>query len=36
MFDGTEDGCKIWRKNYLCFEKWHEELSKFAEAEINE
>ena len=30
MFDGTEYWCKIWRKNDLCFQKWHEEFSKFS------
>ena len=30
MFDGTEDWCKIWRKTDLCFQKWHEEFSKFS------
>ena len=29
MFDGTEYWCKIWRKNDWCFQKWHEEFSKF-------
>ena len=29
IFDGTEDWCKIWRKTDLCFQKWHEEFSKF-------
>ena len=29
MFDDTEDGCKIWRKNDLCFPKWHEKFGKF-------
>ena len=28
--DGTEDWRKIWRKTDLCFQKWHEELSKFS------
>ena len=30
MFDGTEDWCKIWRKTDLCFQKRHEEFSKFS------
>ena len=30
MFDGTEHWCKIWRKTDLCFQKWHEEFSKFS------
>ena len=30
MFDGNDDGCKIWRKTDLCFQKWHEEFGKFA------
>ena len=29
MFDGTEYWCSIWRKTDLCFQKWHEEFSKF-------
>ena len=29
MFDGTEYGCKIWRKTDLCFQRWHEAFSKF-------
>ena len=27
-FHDTEEQCKIWRKNDLWFEKWHEESSK--------
>ena len=30
MFGGTEYWCKIWRKTDLCFQKWHEEFSKFS------
>ena len=30
MFDSTEGSCKIWQKNYLCFQKWHEEFRKFS------
>ena len=30
MFDSTEYWCKTWRKTYLCFQKWHEEFSKFS------
>ena len=30
MFDGTEYWCNIWRKTDLCFQKWHEEFSKFS------
>ena len=30
MFDGTEYWSKIWRKNDLCFQKWHEGFSKFS------
>ena len=30
MFNGTEYWCNIWRKTNLCFQKWHEELSKFS------
>ena len=33
MFDGTEGWCKIWRKTDLCFQKWHEKLGKFSQAE---
>ena len=29
MFDGSEYWCKIWRKNYWCIQKWHEEFNKF-------
>ena len=29
MFDGTENWCKIWRKNDLCFPKWHEQFGNF-------
>ena len=29
MFDGTEDWCKIWRETDVCFQKWHNEFSKF-------
>ena len=29
MFDGTEYWCKIWRKNDLCFQKWHEVINTF-------
>ena len=30
MFDGTEYWCKVRRKPDLCFQKWHEECSKFS------
>ena len=30
IFDGTKDWCKIWMKNDLCFQKWHEKFSKFS------
>ena len=30
MFDGTNYWCKIWRKNDLCFQKWHERFNKFS------
>ena len=30
LFDGTEYWCNIWRKTDLCFQKWHEEFSKFS------
>ena len=29
MFDDTEDWCKIWRKAYLSFQKWHQHFGKF-------
>ena len=29
IFDGTEYWCKIWRKNDLCFQKWHEVINTF-------
>ena len=29
-FDGTEYWYNIWRKTDLCFQKWHEEFSKFS------
>ena len=29
MFGSTEYWCNIWRKTDLCFQKWHEEFSKF-------
>ena len=32
-FDGTEDWCKIWMKTDLCFQKWHDKLRKFLQAE---
>ena len=28
MFDGTAYWCKIWRKNDMCFLKWHEEFGR--------
>ena len=30
MFGSTEYWCNIWRKTDLCFQKWHEEFSKFS------
>ena len=30
MFDGTKYWCKIWWKSELCFQKSHEEFSKFS------
>ena len=30
LFDGTEYWCKIWNKTDFCFQKWHEEFSKFS------
>ena len=29
MFDGTEDWCKILRKNDLCCPKWNEKFGNF-------
>ena len=34
MFDGTEYWCKIWRKTDMCFQKWHEEFSKFSPGHV--
>ena len=31
--DSIDDWCKIWRKNDLCFQKWHEEIGNFSQAE---
>ena len=31
IFDGTEYWCIIWRKTDMCFQKWHEEFSKYSE-----
>ena len=31
MFDSTGDGCEIWRKANVCFQKWHEEFAKFSQ-----
>ena len=33
MFDGTDDWCKILKKNEFFFPKWHEEFGKFLQAE---
>ena len=30
MFDGFEYWCKICKKTYLCFQKWHEQFRKFS------
>ena len=30
MFIDTQDWWKTWRKNDLCFQKWHEEFGKFS------
>ena len=30
MFDDTKYLCEMWRKNDLCFQKWHKEFSKFS------
>ena len=30
MFDGTEYWCQIWKKTDLCFQKSHDEFSKFS------
>ena len=35
MFDGTEYWCKIWNKTDFCFQKWHEEFSKFSAEHLN-
>ena len=32
MSDGTEDGCKTWKKTDWCFQEWHEEFGKFPQA----
>ena len=29
MHHNTEEWCKIWRRTYLPFEKWHEEFGEF-------
>ena len=34
MFDDTEYWCNIWRKTELCFQKWHEEFSKFSSKRV--
>ena len=34
MFDGNKYWCKIWRKTDLCFQKWHEEFSKFSPEQL--
>ena len=34
MFDGTEYWCNIWNKTDLCFQIWHEELSKFSSEHV--
>ena len=36
MFSDTEDWCKIWMNTDLCFQKWDEEIGKFAWVEISE
>ena len=30
MFDDTEYWCKIWRKTDVCFQRGHEQSSKFS------
>ena len=30
IFHDTEEWCKIWRKNDIWFEKWHEKFDKFS------
>ena len=30
LLDGIEYWCNIWKKTDLCFQKWHEEFSKFS------
>ena len=34
MFDGSEYGCKIWRKTNLCFQKGHEKFGKFSPEQV--
>ena len=34
LFDGTEYWCKIWMKTDFCFQKWHEEFSKFSSEHV--
>ena len=29
IFDETQDWCKVWRENDMCFQKWHEEFDHF-------
>ena len=34
LLDGTEYWCNIWRKTDMCFQEWHEGLSKFSPEHI--
>ena len=34
MFDGTEYWYNSWRKTDSCFQKWHEEFSKFSSEHV--
>ena len=35
MFDGSEYWCNIWKKHDFCFQKWHEEFSKFSPEHVH-
>ena len=34
LLDGNEYWCNIWRKTDLCFQKSHEEFSKFSRDDV--
>ena len=34
MFDGIEYWCKIWKKTDVCFQRGHEQSSKFSPEHI--